>query len=113
MKKPFSSRDLDGISPAIEQIRQRWLAIQDHQELASSISHDLVQPLSEIVNRVWLSRDSCKRVEETSQLHESLDQIENCAIRAAELVRLAHQLIGAKFCNESQRDFGEPGDTVS
>lgn len=113
MERHLPTDDPGGTQQSVELILQRWKLIQHRQELATCISHDLVQPLSEIVNRVWLCREMCKRVEDSPQLHESLNEIENCALRAVEMVRLAHKLVGAQACNESLRDFGEPGDAVS
>lgn len=113
MKNSFPSNDSDEMPQAIELVLQRWISTRDRQELATSITHDLVQPLSEIVNRVWLCRDSYMRSEDMDQLLESLDEIENCALRAVELVRLAHKLIGAEVGSKSLRDRGESGDTVS
>lgn len=113
MESPFPSDDQDETQPSVEQLVQRWMSIQHRPELATCIAHDLVQPLSEIVNRVWLCREMCKRIEDSPQLHESLDEIENSALRAVDMIRMAHKLFGAAISSESSRDCREPGDTVS
>lgn len=113
MGSHFPSDDHGETQESVELLVQRWMSIQHRQELATCIAHDLVQPLSEIVNRVWLCREWCTRAEESSPLHESLDEIENCALRSVEMIRMAHKLVGTKIRRESSRDCREPGDTVS
>ncbi len=81
-----------GVPP--EQLEQ-WLAIESVEKLATRISHDLIQPLSEIVNHVWFCRELVGRSPATTEVHQSLTRIEDQAMQAAEMIRAVRSIASA------------------
>jgi len=113
MEKSSRSDHHDGTPQSVDLVLQRWISIQDRQALANCVTHDLVQPLSDIVNRVWLCRELSRGAMDVEQLQESLSQIEDDALRAVEMIRLAHRLFGAQTGGERSHVDPRVGDTVS
>jgi hypothetical protein len=70
-----------------------WLAIESVEKLASRITHDLIQPLSEIVNHVWFCRELIGRSPATTEVHQSLTSIEDQAMQVAEMIRVVRRLV--------------------
>lgn len=89
MNSPDSSLTNYAVPP---ELLLEWLEMDSVDQLASRVSHDLIQPLSEIVNHVWLCRQLVGRSPATAELHQSLSQIEDQALRAAEMIRVVRRL---------------------
>jgi light-regulated signal transduction histidine kinase (bacteriophytochrome) len=79
-----------GVPP--EQLEE-WLAIESVEKLATRISHDLIQPLSEIVNHVWFCRELVGRSPAMTEVHQSLTSIEDQAMQVAEMIRVVRRLV--------------------
>lgn len=80
------------VSP--EQLKE-WLAIESAEKLATRISHDLIQPLSEIVNHVWFCRELVGRSPAMTEVHQSLTSIEDQAMQVAEMIRVVRRIASA------------------
>lgn len=81
--------ETSGVPP--EQLEE-WLAIESAEKLATRISHDLIQPLSEIVNHVWFCRELVGRSPAMTEVHQSLTSIEDQAMQVAEMIRVVRRL---------------------
>lgn len=83
----------------------QWLEMESVEKLASRVSHDLIQPLSEIVNHVWLCRELAGRSPATAELHQTLSHIEDQALRAAEMIRVVRRLACSRSNDAKQTVF--------
>lgn len=92
---------------------ENWSSIRSTEELATSIAHDLIQPLSEIVNSVWICRELIGNSSVPLEVDESLASIESQAMRAAELIRAARKLVGEWEGGSLPVSHSNPNDTVS
>jgi hypothetical protein len=72
-----------------------WLAIESVEQLAARVTHDLIQPLSEIVNHVWFCRELVGRSPATMEVHQSLKCIEDQAMQVAEMIRVVRRIASA------------------
>lgn len=92
---------------------ENWSSIRSTEELATSIAHDLIQPLSEIVNSVWICRELIGNSSVPLEVDESLASIESQAMRAAELIRAARKLVSEWEETSIPGRHANPNDTVS
>ncbi|MDB5345578.1 MAG: hypothetical protein JWP89_3955 [Schlesneria sp.] len=69
-----------------------WLAMESVEQLAARVTHDLIQPLSEIVNHVWFCRELVGRSPATTEVHQSLTSIEDQAMQVAEMIRVVRRI---------------------
>lgn len=83
----------------------QWLEMESVEKLAGRVSHDLIQPLSEIVNHVWLCRELAGRSPATAELHQMLSHIEDQALRAAEMIRVVRRLACSRSNDAKQTVF--------
>ena len=88
---------------------QTWATSCSVEELTARIAHDLIQPLSDIVNYVWLCRES---IESSSVAHEPLAGIEDQAMRLAEMIRRVRRFVGTLDVGQTSIEQSGPCDTV-
>ncbi len=70
-----------------------WDSIQSASELADRVAHDLIQPLGDIVNNVWLCRELMSTMSGAAEIRALLERVEADAMRLAELMRYARELV--------------------
>jgi hypothetical protein len=91
---------------------ENWATIRSTEELATSVAHDLIQPLSEIVNSVWICRELIGNSSIPLEVDETLASIESQAMRAAELIRAARRLVSEWESGSISGSHSNPNDTV-
>ncbi|MBS0204394.1 MAG: hypothetical protein JSS49_15930 [Planctomycetes bacterium] len=84
---------VSGNTLSIDEVTQSWLSIESPVDLASRISHDLIQPLNEIVTNVWLCRELSGDSPACTEFRAVLDSIEDQAMRTARMIRTVRKLV--------------------
>lgn len=89
----------------------RWATIESVDELADRVVHDLIQPLNEIANNVWLCRESIGDPS-VANPHDVLNSIDAQVMRAAEMIRAARRLVTDWAATHGRVVRNGPSDTV-